>query len=306
MIDGITFPDLRESTQGQRRIWLSLLVRGEVIMLKSVLAVVDNGDVAAPFLRTVARFAEASGAHLEVAVLTPAPMTSPALAPFGALYVPEVVLMGDDAANVAKVHGALRDFGAARDVFGFHDDVAWLAGDLRRSRQVADIIVLGALETWATPWLRRRVAQTLIRASGTPLLILPCDADITRVHRAILGWTPSPEATRALHALIQLAEPDAVIDIVTVGDTLHQCEREKDAHGEVKRHLSRHGFTAQGHWIVNAENPPAETLTLYAKEQNANLLVIGGFAHTRVRDIVLGGVTRDFVESSTVPILIVG
>ncbi|KQN30544.1 universal stress protein UspA [Sphingomonas sp. Leaf34] len=275
-------------------------------MLKSVLAVVDNGDVAAPFLRTVARFAEASGAHLEVAVLTPAPMTSPALAPFGALYVPEVVLMGDDAANVAQVQGALRDFGAARDVFGFHDDVAWLAGDLRRSRQVADIIVLGALETWATPWLRRRVAQTLIRASGTPLLILPFDADITRVHRAILGWTPSPEATRALHALIQLAEPDAVIDIVTVGDKLHQCEREKDAHGEVKRHLSRHGFTAQGHWIVNAEKPPAETLTLYAKEQNADLLVIGGFAHTRVRDIVLGGVTRDFVESSTVPILIVG
>ncbi|MEG8024759.1 universal stress protein [Sphingomonas aurantiaca] len=50
---------------------------------------------------------------------------------------------------------------------------------------------------------------------------------------------------------------------------------------------------------------PAETLTLYAKEQKADLLVIGGFAHSRVRDIVLG-VTRDFVEASTVPILIVG
>lgn len=249
---------------------------------------------------------KARNAHLEVAVLTPAPMTSPDLAPFGALYVPEVVLMGDDAANIAKVQEALKGFDGPRDVFGFHDNVAWLAGDLRRSRQVADLIVMGAVETWATPWLRRRVAQTLIRASGTPLLILPCNAEIKRVHRAILGWTPSPEATRATRAFTLLAEPEAAIDVVTVGDTLYRCEREHDAHAEVKRHLSRHGFKAEGHWIVNAEKTPAETLKLYAKEEKADLLVIGGFAHSRVRDIVLGGVTRDFVEENTVPVLIVG
>lgn len=275
-------------------------------MIKDILAVVDNGDAAAAFLRSVATFAKARAATLEVAVLTPAPMTTAALAPFGSLYVPEVVLMGEDAANVASVEACLKDFDTPPTVFGFHDDVAWLAGDLRRSRQVADLIVMGATETWATPWLHRRVARTLIRASGTPLLIVPRRAELQRVHRAVLGWKPSAEATRAMHALVQLAEPGAAIDVVTVGDTLHECERDHDAHAEVKRHLARHGFAAEGHWIVNAERIEADTLSVYAKETKADLIVIGGFAHSRVRDIVLGGVTRDFIEGSDRPVLIVG
>jgi nucleotide-binding universal stress UspA family protein len=275
-------------------------------MIKSVLAVVDNGTVAASFLRVVKNYAELNEATLEVAVLTPAPMTSPALAPFGALYVPEVVLMGEDAANVAAVETCLADAECPRQVFGFHDDVAWLAGDLRRSRQVADLIVVGAAVTWSTPWLRRRVLQTLIRASGTPVLILPKDGYIAQVNRAVLGWKPSPEATRALHALIGLARPSAAIDVVTVGDTLHRCERDHDAHAEVTRHLERHGFKAEGHWIVNSDKVEADTLALYAKTTKADILVIGGFAHSRMRDIVLGGVTRDLIEQNERPVLVVG
>lgn len=275
-------------------------------MIKSILAVVDNGDIAAPFLRAAATFAEVREATLEVAVLTPAPMTSPALAPFGALYIPEVVLMGDDAANVAKVRECLKDFDGPREVFGFHDDVAWLAGDLRRSRQIADLIIVGEIEAWATPWLYRRVVRTLVQASGTPLLIVPKNKYVERVNRAVLGWKQSPEATRAMHAIMQLAVPGAVIDVVTVGDTLYSCEHEKRSHAEVKRHLERHGFKAEGHWIVNAERIEADTLTLYAKETKADMLAIGGFSHSRVRDIVLGGVTREFVERTDYPTLIVG
>ncbi|MEG3166136.1 universal stress protein [Sphingomonas sp. PB2P19] len=274
-------------------------------MIKDILAVVDNGEAAASFLRAAAAFAEANDATLQVAVLTPAPMTSPALAPFGTLYVPEVVLMGDDAANVLQVRHCLKGFAGPIEVFGFHDDVSWLAGDLKRSPHVADLIVIGAAETWATPWLRRRVARTLIRASGTPLLIVPKNAEIGRINRAILGWKPSAEATRAMHALAHLAVPGAAIDVVTVGDTLRECESGHDWHAQVKRHLTLHGFTVAGHWIVNDERSETDVLTLYAKETRADVIVIGGFAHSRVHDIILGGVTRDFVERSETPILIV-
>ena len=275
-------------------------------MIKSILAVVDNGSAASSFLKAAVAYAEAHDATLEVAVLTPAPMASPALAPFGALYVPEVVLMGEDAANVAAVQTCLAGAECPTKVFGFHDDVAWLAGDLRRSRQVADIIMMGAVETWTTPWLRRRVAQTLIRASGTPLLILPKSGYFERVTRAVLGWKASPEATRAMHALTQFAVPGATIDVVTVGETLMQCQRDHDAHAEVKRHLERHAFKAEGHWIVNDRKVEAETLAIYAKEKRADLIAIGGFAHSRMRDILLGGVTRDIVEHTDRPVLIVG
>lgn len=275
-------------------------------MIRSILAVVDNGSASASFLRAAAGLAALHGAELDVAVLTPAPMTSPTFAPFGALYVPEIVLMGEDKANVAAVETLLADADCPTQVFGFHDDVMWLAGDLRRSRQIADLIVVGAPGGWTTQWLRRRVIQTLIRASGTPLVILPDHGQLQRIERAVLGWKPSPEATRAMHALIRLAAPGAAIDVVTVGDTLYECEHNHDVHARVKRHFERHGFKAEGHWIVNDEKLQADTLTLYAKETKADLIAIGGFAHSRMRDIVLGGVTRDLVEKNERPVLIVG
>lgn len=273
-------------------------------MIKDILAIVEDGDAGARFLKTVAALAKKHDAFLEVAALTPAPMVSPAVAPFGSLYVPEVVLMGSDEANVESVRGHLAETGCEHSVTGLHDDLAWLAGDLRRTRQVADLIVVGDAESWPTPWLRTRVLETLIRTAGTPVVILPEGRTLPEIRHAVLGWKPSPEANRAMHDLVHLAEPGATIDVVTVGMDLGDCEKEKDTHAEIKRHLARHGFRAEGHWIVNDKQIEAETLTLYAQEIDADILVIGGFAHWRIRDIVLGGVTRDLVHRADLPVLI--
>lgn len=275
-------------------------------MIKDILAVVDNADLAAPFLAAATRLAEEKGAVLEIAVLTAAPMASPALAPLGGLYIPDVVLLGDDAANLAAVEAVLSSAQCEHHVYGFHDRLTWLAGDLSRSRQVADLILVGAREAWATPALHRRVLETLVRASGTPLLILPSDRALRPLRRAVLGWKASPEATRALHALVALAEPGATIDVVTVGSTLDECQRERDGHDEVKRHLARHNHHAEGHWIVNDEKIEADVLTSYAQETKADILVIGGFSHSRIREVILGSVTRDLVARTDLPTLIVG
>lgn len=275
-------------------------------MMRNILAVTDNGEEASGFLREAARYAAAKDAFLEVAVLTPATMTSPALAPLAGFYIPDVLLVGDDASNVAGVQEALREAGCDYEVYGFHDNVAWLAGDIERSRQIADLILIGGPEIWRSRRLRRRVLETLIRSSGTPILIIPENVEIVSFSRAVLGWKPGPEATRALHALIALVEPAAAIDVVTAGMTLPECTRELGAHHEVRRHLTRHGLKADSHWLVDDEHIEAQTLTEHAQKIGADLLAVGGFSHSKMRDIVLGSVTRDLVERSDLPTLIVG
>lgn len=275
-------------------------------MVRDVLAIVEDGERGAAFLKAAADLAAGRGAFLEVAALTPAPMAAPALAPLGALYIPEAVLIGDAAANVQKVRDILGAAGCEHDVTGFHNDAAWLAGEVSRSRQIADLIVIGTDDGWTIPWLRTRLIETMIRSAGTPVLILPTGQTLRPVRRAVLGWKPSPEATRAIHHLVRLAEPGALIDVVTVGVTPEDCGKETDTHAGVKRHLARHGFDAQGRWIVNDEQIEAETLTLCAQEVDADLLVVGGFAHSRIRDIIMGGVTRDLVRRTDLPVLIVG
>ncbi|WP_423605404.1 universal stress protein [Sphingomonas sp. MS122] len=271
--------------------------------MKNILAIVEAPDRAAPIIDAAAAMALAHEAHLEIAVLTPGPVASPALVPLGAMYVPDEVMVRDSKANVAAVEALAMGAHCPVAVFGLHDDVAWLAGDLRRSRQIADLIVIGTAVTWELHWLRRRVIETLILSSGTPLVILPPDRRVVRVRHAVLGWKPGPEANRALHDLVRLLEPEAQVDIVIVSDRPVQAADDQSGL-EVRRHLGRHGFLAELHHLVDREHCEADALQQFAIEAHADLLAIGGFGHSRIREVMLGGVTRAIIEDARIPVLL--
>jgi nucleotide-binding universal stress UspA family protein len=268
-------------------------------MIRDLLAIVDNATVAAPFLAHALALGELHDAHLEIAALTPSPYFAPQLLPLGAMYVPDEVLARDDKAKVEAVSALVSASKTRSSVFGLHDDVAWLAGDVRRSRQLADLVLIGSLEEWETPWLRRRVIETAIVSSGTPTIILPPRKGLARVSRAVLGWKPSPEANRAVHDLVAIAEPGAAVEIVIVDQKI-----ERDAGDEVVRHLARHGLKPQLHRLECDGVPEAGVLHGFALRSAADLLVVGGFAHSRLREIVLGGVTRTLIEETEVPVLL--
>ncbi|AJP71813.1 universal stress protein [Sphingomonas hengshuiensis] len=270
-------------------------------MIRDLLAIVDCPDQSMPFLDGVLAFAEHQQAEAEVTLLTPGPLASPALAPFGALYVPEPTLEAEEAARLAVLRGRCGSAPVTTIVHGLRDDVAWLAGDLRHRRQIVDLILIGGAEGWALPWLRRRVIETLLLAAGTPVVLVPRDRHLTRIRRAVIGWTPSPEAARAVHDLVRLAEPGAEIDIVTI--TGHHPADEPSA-AEVQRHLARHGFVAHVHAFANEDRLEADLLQKYALDAHADLLALGGFAHSRVREIALGGVTRTLIAETRLPVLL--
>lgn len=268
-------------------------------MIRDILAIVDNAEAAAPFLTQVLAFGETRAAHVEVAALTPSPYVADALLPLGGMYVPDDVLAEDDKAKVDALTALVADARTPTSVFGLHDDVAWLAGDVRRSRQLADLIVIGAPETWEASWLRRRVLETSILASGTPTMILPPDRDLRSLDRIVLGWKSSPEANRAVHDLIAIAEPAARVDVVIVDqDPL------TDAGNEVCRHLGRHGFKPELHRLSTDGMSEADVIHGFALRSGADLLVTGGFGHSRLREILFGGVTRYLIEDASLPVML--
>jgi nucleotide-binding universal stress UspA family protein len=271
-------------------------------MLKNILAIVETPDRAAPIIDAAAALAHAHDAHLEIAVLTPAPVISAALVPLGGIYIPEAEGERDSQNDVAAVERLAKGAPCPVNVFGFHDDVAWLTGDVRQSQQIADLIVIGTADAWSLPWLRRRVAETLILSSGTPLLILPPDRRVTRVRHAVLGWKPGPEAVRAVHDLVRLLEPQARVDIVVVSEASKTADEQVGS--EVKRHLARHGFVPELHQVQDREHCEADALQQFAIEARADLLAIGGFGHSRIREVMLGGVTRDIIDDARIPVLL--
>lgn len=271
-------------------------------MIKTILAVVEDVDKAAGLIKSVLAHAEYLGAHLTVQVLTPGPAAVPELTPSGALYFPQDELSALSLAQVGKLRQMVSKPAAAVDVLGLHDDVAWLTGDMRKSRLIADLNVLGNVETWTVPWLHRRVAETLALASGTPLLILPPGQSIARVNHAAIGWKSSAVTVRAVHDLVALAEPGARIDIVSVG-ARPADEHHIGPHARLTHYLALQGFQPKSFWIDDGAQT-ATQLQVHALEQGADLLACGAFGHSRVREVIFGSVTEKLIAETRLPLLL--
>lgn len=271
-------------------------------MTGTMLAVLDDVESGAGFIRTIAARAERLDARLLVYLLTPGPLAAPDLAPFGVLYLPDQILQADSEEQVMKLRAAFAGSPVHIDIRGLFDDVAWLAGDVRRARPIADLAVIGSHETWAIPYLYRRVTEMLALESGGPLAILPPGRSLATVSHAVLAWKPSSEAVRALHDLVSLLEPGARVDIVSCGDQPTHDDNSR-GHGAVANYLEHKGFEVGSTWLEQRYDV-AEQLQTHALEMGADLLAAGAFAHSRLRELVFGGVTAGLINETRIPVLL--
>lgn len=273
-------------------------------MIRSISTVIDDPDKGKVFLRELLERVRAEDIYTYLTLMTPAPMLSTRIAPFGGLYIPEAELRSDALAAIASVRAAARTDHDRMLVKGIYGDVSWLAHDLRNDDDLADLAVIGPEQSWNVPWLRRQAIETLLLASGTPLMLLPDGRTLPPLRHIVLGWKPSAQAVHAARAVVALAEPTARIEIVTVGSAPAESDRGPQARCGVADYLRRHDFEAECHWIDGSESE-ATTLQDFAIDRGADLLAIGGFGHSRIREIVLGGVTRDLICHCRLPVLMV-
>jgi len=271
-------------------------------MIKSIASVIDDANKGQDFVCALLEEAQAGDIFTYLTVLTTAPMVSPRIAPLGSLYIPENELRGEALDAVTCIRAAAGVGNEALLIKGLYGDVAWLAHDLRNDDDVSDLIVIGPAGVWGVPWLRRRAIETLLLSSGTPLLLLPFEVQLPRLQHITLGWKPSAQATRIAHAVVLLAEPGAKIDVVTVGPKPEQPAGGEQPRCGIADFFRRHGFAPECHWLD--ETDTAETvLQDFALRSGADALAVGGFAHSRVREIVLGGVTHSLVDHCRLPVL---
>jgi nucleotide-binding universal stress UspA family protein len=268
-------------------------------VIKAILAIVQNADREAGFVKSVLSIADYRQAQVTFDVLTVAPLMSDKFAPLGTRYTwqGELERLAEDHASAIR---ALLPPDVHAEIISHVDEVGWIPGDLRATAPLADLIVIGPAEAWTIDWLRRRTIETLLLSSGTPLLLLPSGRSLRSIEHAVLGWKPGAAAARTMHDLISLAAPGARIDVVSVKHGLgDQPETNLEP---VAAMLGRHGFVVERH-ALNREKTPQDMLTAFALEQGADLLAVGGFAHSRVREIILGGVTRSLIDDPRLPVL---
>lgn len=144
------------------------------------------------------------------------------------------------------------------------------------------------------------LAEALTFGSGRPVILVPSAAGNLDIHRIAVAWDGSRVAARAFGDALALF-PDAGIEILVVGDE-KRIEAAKTSERIVAA-LGRAGRSARPHLVSRIGTPVGEALQKAALEQECDMLVMGGFGHSRLRDFILGGATASVLADLRLPVL---
>jgi nucleotide-binding universal stress UspA family protein len=166
----------------------------------------------------------------------------------------------------------------------------------------ADLLVLGQDDPESD---HAGLLEAVLFDSGRPVLAIPFAGTFPQIGRRVLvGWNASREASRAVHdALPLLAKAESACVV------LANPKRGLGAHGEepgadIARHLARHGLKVEVAKAVADDVADSALLLNHASDMGADLLVMGAYGHSRLREFILGGVTRSLLREMTVPVLL--
>ena len=137
--------------------------------------------------------------------------------------------------------------------------------------------------------------------SGRPVVVVPyIQKQGLTLDRVLACWDGGRMSARAIADAMPLLERANAVDIVIVAE-----ERKNDeiTGANMTEHLARHGVTANVKRIARGDLAIADVILDYAADSGADFMVMGGYGHSRLREFILGGVTRGILGSMTVPVL---
>jgi nucleotide-binding universal stress UspA family protein len=146
------------------------------------------------------------------------------------------------------------------------------------------------------------VAEALIFGAGRPVLLMPSQSQLRTLKRIAIAWDGSRVAARAV------ADAAPFLNIASEATVLTALDEKPLPNGgggeRLAEALRKRGLTATAKTIETVGSPIADALQQQAVAAGADLLVMGGYGHSRLRDFVLGGATAGVLEDLRLPVLL--
>jgi nucleotide-binding universal stress UspA family protein len=195
--------------------------------------------------------------------------------------------------GIALLEGAQRSTSVTASWHALRDGLVSLAHQARHT----DLIVMG--RPGRSNGLTRAHLETVLSASGRPLLVAPSSPRSSITGTAFVCWKESPEAARALRAALPLLAETKRTVVANVDEGIDEPLQPLQA---VARYLAFHGITAETRLLPRSATV-ANVLARGAEAHEADLVVLGAYGHSKARELVFGGCTRSFLDSARVPVL---
>ena len=256
--------------------------------MRSILVYADRGPGMSARLETALSLARVTNGHVTLLVDTPVARYV-AMDPMGGSYVASDALkqaLADDDANAAALEAHLTREDVPFDVIRSEAEPVEA---LAKAARMADIVILSRSSG---------LAGELALVSRAPVLVLAEDQPLTfPLQSACIGWDGGDEAALALRHTVRLLGGCGSVQVLTV----------KEKPGgfpatDALRYLSRHGIAAELEELTRRASTE-ETLATAVTRSGAQMLVMGAYGKSRMREFLFGGVTQYFLEEADAPAL---
>jgi nucleotide-binding universal stress UspA family protein len=286
---------------------------------KTILAAASGGSASDGTLELACRFARRFGAHLEAFHAKPDPrdLFTYSTDSFGTSMSGDFVdRFVKDADTIAAKTKASFEATIARHQISvstgsslslpekiaasatWHEEIGYAPTLVSRRARFFDLVVLGRSDRVVDQPHTDVVEQTLIN-SGRPVLVAPAQAPDDIGDSIAIGWNGSAAATRALTAALPFLSSSRNVSVITIG------ERHQGSAAALVDYLGWYGVAAKHRHMPVVEGAGVgQQLLSAAHEENASLLVMGGYGQVPWREFLFGGATREVVGSSLLPVLL--
>lgn len=273
---------------------------------KNLLVHLDPSKSSVKRAEAAIALAAAQGAHLTALTAVPAP----ALPSYVEAQIPESVLEQARASLLADL-GKIADAFTARakaEGIGFEvrKEVTQepLAELISRHARYADLVVMGQSDPDDPLTGEPELAEDVILGSGRPVLMVPYIGALQPIGRkVVVAWDAGREAARAVNDAMPMLEAAGQVLVLIVNPRRGPNGHGAEPGADIATHLARHGIKVEVKVYTQRDLSVGDMLLARIADEGADLVVLGGYGHARMRELVLGGVTRDMLRTMTVPLL---
>ncbi|OBY24784.1 universal stress protein [Leisingera sp. JC1] len=273
---------------------------------KSLLTVLTAADTAAAPLAQIAALAEEFGAHADALCLgVDRTQTGYYYAGANAMVLQETLARAQEEAEEvqARADAALKQAGAAYGTDSGVAQIADIGRHVARAARFSDLVVLG--QPYGPD--KRAEAEPIVEAAlfegRAPVLVVPDKAAPLKQPKTVLvAWNESIEAMTAIRRAMPFLKAADLVRIAVIDPPQHGPER-SDPGGMLAQMLARHGVNCEIDVLSKTLTRVSDVLNRHAADTAADMIVMGAYGHSRFREAILGGATRNMLEQAAVPVL---
>ncbi|RUU31609.1 universal stress protein [Mesorhizobium sp. M6A.T.Ce.TU.016.01.1.1] len=205
--------------------------------------------------------------------------------------------------RAAAVSAFLAGRAPSADVSSEYPEAGWADDTIGRRARYADITVFGP-ELLANETLKSKTIEGALFSSGKPLLLIPQGSRPTlKPKRVLVAWDARLESSRAVRESLDMLAGADEVHLVMVDPVEDEYHHGAEPGADAAAYLARHGVNVTVDRLPSLNHSVVDVLRRHAVDIAADLMVMGAYGHSRLRERIFGGVTISMLEDPPMPIL---